>query len=69
MTQEWLQKAVKTDPFYQRLLGECMELETEVLRIRHSLSPSDQEKLDRYIALCEKKEYRRTTLLLELFGE
>ena len=52
----------KRDPIYQELLHKCQTAEIDYLRIKAGLSAEDQDTLDRYIALCEELEYRRTYL-------
>lgn len=45
---------VKDDPWHRECLAEVERLEPMFLQIRDSLSPSDQESLDSYIAACEQ---------------
>ena len=59
-------QAAKFDPIYQQLLVECQAMEEEYQRIKILLSPGDLEKLERYVALCEELEYRRTCLAMSL---
>jgi len=54
------------DEIYQWLLTECQKREEDYLRIKSSLPTSDQESLNRYIALCEELEYRRTCLAFDI---
>lgn len=69
MTYEQEQRllaACDHDPFYQELLCRCGELEPDYFRIKNRLSEEDQEKLERYISVCEELEYRRSFLAYAL---
>ena len=61
-----LQKAAKADPTYLELWKDCIALEEDFCRIRSTLSETDQDLLDRYIATCEEMEYRRTCLAMNM---
>ena len=60
MTEQQLQELLQCDPVYQKLLLECNSLEVEYIRIKKQLTVEDQKLLDKYLALCEELEYRRT---------
>jgi len=63
--EQWenqLTQMAKNDPWYQELLKECEEAESDYLRIRNSLPQEDREKLDHYISLCEELGHRMTWL-------
>ena len=64
--EQQLNLLASSDKLYQELLTECQKQEEDYLRIKCSLSTSDQELLDRYIALCEELEYRRTYLAFDI---
>ena len=64
--EEILTEAVRKDPLYGDLLSECLKLESDYVRIKDSLSQEDGEILERYIALCEELEYRRTCIAMNL---
>ena len=64
--EEALVKATRQDLIYQELLKTCEDLDCEYLRIKASLSKEDQVLLERYIAVCEDLEYRRTCLAANL---
>ena len=69
MTQEQEEKLLELtsqDTIYQEYLKELEHMEELFAKLRGRLSPYDQEILDRYIALCEELEYRRTCLATEL---
>ena len=60
--EQILLEAARKDEAYQSLLAECRTTEKEYEQILQSLSPENQEKLDRYITLCEELEHRMTIL-------
>ena len=60
MTEQQLQELLQCDPVYQKLLLECNSLEVEYIRIKKQLTVENQKFLDKYLALCEELEYRRT---------
>ena len=60
MTEQQLQELLQCDPVYQKLLLECNSLEVEYIRIKKQLTVENQKLLDKYLALCEELEYRRT---------
>lgn len=66
--EQKLLAATKVDMEYRRLLAECQELEDAYTQIKDNLSEEDRELLERYIALCEELEYRRTCLAMEMSG-
>ena len=59
-------EAARKDQEYQCLLAQCRKAEKDYERILQSLSPDDQEQLDRYITLCEELEHRLTLLACEI---
>jgi hypothetical protein len=61
-----LVQAAEYDDIYQALLAECGALEPSYTRIKNSLRQEDQDILERYIALCEELEYRRTILAVHI---
>ena len=64
-----LQQLANADPIYLELRKECIALEEDFCRIRSRLSETDQDLLDRYIALCEELEYQRTCFALLIAGK
>ena len=64
--EQKLMEAAKRDMHYLRLLTACREMEPEYQRIKAGLDPEDQQKLDRYISLCEELDYRRICIAMEL---
>lgn len=54
------------DPWYQKLLAQCVRAEEDYQRIRSALTAPQREKLEAYIALCEELEHRRACLAYEL---
>ena len=60
--EQILLEAARKDEAYQSLLAECRTAEKEYEQILQSLPPENQEKLDRYITLCEELEHRMTIL-------
>ena len=64
-----LQQLANADPIYLELQKECIALEEDFCRIRSGLSETDQNLLDRYIALCEELEYQRTCFALLISGK
>lgn len=70
MKQEW-QNAVhiltEQDAVYQALTEQLIATETAYRHILQTLSQEDQEKVERYIALCEELDYRELCLAAELF--
>lgn len=64
-----LQQLANADPIYLELRKECIALEDDFCRIRSGLSETDQDLLDRYIALCEELEYQRTCFALLIAGK
>lgn len=54
----------QADAWYQQLLSQCQEAETAYLQLLDKLSDADRETPERYIALCEELEYRRTCLAI-----
>ena len=64
--EEILTEAVRKDPLYGDLFADCLKLESDYVRIKDSLSQEDGEILERYIALCEELEYRRTCIAMNL---
>ncbi len=58
--------AARKDGLYQATLSQCLEAEGPYQEILASLSPERQAQLERYIALCEELEHRKTQLALEL---
>ena len=63
--EQQLHALISCDKVYQDLLFACQKQEEEYLKIKNSLSCTDQEILERYIALCEELEYRRTCLAFD----
>lgn len=61
-----LAKLAQQDENYQRMLMENQKLETSYCDVIDSLSDSDREMIDEYIASCENLEYRLTQLAYEL---
>ena len=58
--QEWyryLYDRAKNDPWYQECLRVCREREPELVKLRTSLTPQEQEILDLYIAACEELQF------------
>ena len=64
--EERLSTAVRKDPLYGKLLSACLKLEPDYVRIKNCLSQEDGAVLERYIALCEEMEYRRTCIAMNL---
>lgn len=64
--EQILLEAARKDQEYQCLLAQCRKAEKDYERILQSLSPDDQEQLDRYITLCEELEHRLTLLACEI---
>ncbi len=64
--EQQLIAAAKRDPIYQELLQNCAVREEDYLRIKSTLSPGDQDALDRYLSVCEELEYRRTCLAFSI---
>lgn len=61
-----LHHAIRCDAEYQMLLKQCLDAETEYLRIRNSLSPEDQQVLERYLSLCEEMDHRKLVIALTI---
>ena len=69
MEQNWkdiLVLRASTDKWYQQCLQEVRALETEFLEVRATLTPEQQDALDRYIAACEELEHALTQLAYHL---
>ena len=64
--EQKLRALTSCDNIYQELLSACQKQEEEYLRIKNSLPIADQESLERYIAMCEELEYRRTCLAFRI---
>ena len=64
--QNRLQTAISQDEIYQQLLVDCKAMERGYLRIISNLTDEDRERLERYIALGEELEHRRTWIAMEL---
>lgn len=64
--EQQLRALTSCDNIYQELLFACQKQEKEYLRIKNSLPNAEQESLERYIALCEELEYRRTCLAFHI---
>ena len=60
--EKQLNALAQADAWYQQLLGQCEEAEERYQQIMETLSAEDKESVERYIALCEELEYRRTCL-------
>ena len=52
----------KNDPIYQSLLQECATAEAEYLNAINNLSPKNRACIERYIALCDELDNRRTQI-------
>ena len=60
--EQILWEEARKDRHYQELLQACRKAEENYTAILRSLSPEQQEQLERYISLCEELQYRLTTL-------
>lgn len=60
--EKQLNALAQADEWYQQLLRECETAEERYHQILQKLSDADREAMERYIALCEEMEYRRTCL-------
>ena len=60
--EKQLNVLVQEDEWYQQLLRECADAEVRYHQIAQKLSDADRDAVERYIALCEEMEYRRTCL-------
>ncbi len=61
-----LRNATSCDVEYQALLKQRLDVEPEYLRIRNSLSPEEQQMLERYLSLCEEMDHRKLTIALTI---
>ena len=59
-----LAQLTRCDTIYQATLSKCLALESEYQRILASLPAKDRIILERYIALCEELDDRRTDIAL-----
>ena len=57
-----LNSLTQEDEWYQQLLHQCEAAEVRYHQVVQKLSDEDREAVERYIALCEEMEYRRTCL-------
>lgn len=60
--EKWLIELTQADAWYQQLLKQCEEAEKRYQQIVNKLSDEERDSVERYIALCEELEYRRTCL-------
>lgn len=60
--EKQLNALAQEDEWYQQLLRQCEGAEERYHEILSTLSLSDREFVETYIALCEELEYRRTCL-------
>lgn len=65
--EQWLkigryqvQEILEHDPEFKKLLTQLEQAEEQYRRVRDSLSPEDQQIIERYIELCEEVEYQKT---------
>lgn len=65
--KEWLETGMNQvnallghDPDFQQLLEQLQKAETDYLAVIKKLPPSEAERIDEYIALCEEVEYQKT---------
>lgn len=60
--EKQLTALAQEDEWYQQLLRQCEAAEVRYHEILSKLSQGDRETVEKYIALCEEMEYRRTCL-------
>ena len=60
--EKQLTALTQEDEWYQQLLRQCEAVEMRYHEILSKLSQGDRETVEKYIALCEEMEYRRTCL-------
>ena len=60
--EKWINALAQEDVWYQQLLQQCEEAEKRYQQIVDRLSDEERDSVERYIALCEELEYRRTCL-------
>lgn len=65
-TSEHLNRILATDQHYQVLLKNCLNTESDYLRIINSLSSEDRDIIEHYLTACEELDHRRLTLALEM---
>lgn len=64
---EWLETGMvqvndllRHDPDFQQLLEQLQKAETGYLSVIEKLPPTDIERIEEYIALCEEVDYQKT---------
>lgn len=67
--KEEMYRRAKVDPWHQACLQRVNGMEGAFLTIRDSLSLSQQEQLDAYIAACEELEYSLIYIVREMDRE
>ena len=64
-TKKLLMLACK-EPYHLQCVSECSALEPAYEKLRSSLSPEEQDLLDRYISACEEVQYSLIFLARQL---
>lgn len=60
-----LDRKLAADNYYQELLAECLNAETDYLRVVDTLPEKERQIIERYLTACEELDHRKLSLASE----